>query len=516
MRCLSTNTGNKSVYINKSLTKSIKSQLNSKQWITIQQKKRLTKHVETCQKYLSVLSIHGNSLLRVFYIIDILLNSLLFQVYVIELYVLNLGSVDNKTLKNIPESKFELLSELKNFRKRTFLPFKRFSIKKRRGEKQLIHIPSVIDHLIQQLFVLVLEPFVKANSDICDYDFKKVRRIVEKNLQIRIQKRLKNRKPVYVWNANIRKSFDSIKSGSFPPKYRYILKKWLELHYAQLDSVSVKRSSAIIPKKNIIKLLLTNLKLKGMKNLMYKKISEYQKGMPKNSVKYSPNTKKKLYLLPKLLNKCFKKCDVTTGQFFRYACDFIVVCSSIRLLSLIKKAFYVFLKQRNLEIHPNKSRTIFLTLNKSFDFLGHTFIYDNPTNFLKNKFVRKNKSKHELNNIHRLMIYPSKPAIKYLKIITKILIKNQNISLCKLLNSRIRKWVNHYPLSDTRGALSSLANLVYKRIAIWIKRKHPKRSIVWLKKWYSLVKSLLKGNYLIKHGKIINYVSSLDSIRQIR
>jgi len=526
MRYSSTNTDNKSVYINKSLTKSIKSQLNSKQWITIQQKKRLTKHVEICQKYLSVLNIHKNSLLRVFYIMDILLNSLLFQVYAIELYAVNLDSklhsVENKTLNNIPESKFELLSELRNFRKRAFLPLKRVSIKKRRDEKQLINISSGIDRLTQQLFVLVLEPFIRANPDTYDYDFKKVRRIVEKNLQIRIQKGLKNRKPVYVWNANIRKCFDSIssdwllKNSSFPSKYRYILKKWLELDYAQLDPVSVKCCGTMIPKKNVISLLLINLKLNGMKNLVHKKISEYEKGMSKSSIKYSPNEKKKMYLLPKLLNKCFKKCDVTINQFFRHACDFVVVCSSIRLLRLIKKAFYVFLKQRNLEIHPNKSRTIFFTLNKSFDFLGHTFIYDNLANFLKNKFLCKNKSKHELNNIHRLIINPSKPAVRYLKIITRILIKNQNIFSCKLLNSRIREWVNHYPLSYTSRALSSLDDLVYKRIAIWLKQKDRKRSLVWLKKWYSLVENLFKRNYLTKHGRIRNYVSSVNSIRQIR
>ena len=57
-----------------------------------------------------------------------------------------------------------------------------------------INIPSIIDRLIQQLFVLVLDPYLEANSDACSYGFRKGRRPamvigdIQKNLQSKIRK----------------------------------------------------------------------------------------------------------------------------------------------------------------------------------------------------------------------------------------------------------------------------------------------------------------------------------------
>jgi len=129
--------------------------------------------------HLSALSTNKNLLSRVFYIMELLLNSLLFQVYAVEIFSANLGSrsagIDGKILNNTPESKQELLQELKNFRKRKPLPLKRIYIPKKIGGKRPISIPCITDRLVQQLFVLVLDPFVEANSDVHSYGFRKGR-----------------------------------------------------------------------------------------------------------------------------------------------------------------------------------------------------------------------------------------------------------------------------------------------------------------------------------------------------
>ena len=46
-------------------------------------------------------------------------------------------------------------------------------IPKKNGEKRPISIPSITDRLVQQLFVLVLDPFIEANSDVHSYGFRK-------------------------------------------------------------------------------------------------------------------------------------------------------------------------------------------------------------------------------------------------------------------------------------------------------------------------------------------------------
>ena len=534
-RYFSTSVDNKSAYINRSLTKTIKSRLNSKQWITMEQKKLLIKHVESCQTHLSALSTNKNSLPRVYYIMELLLNSLLFQVYAIELLAANKGSksggIDNKILKNTPESKLEFLLELKNFRKRNPLPLKRIYIPKKNGETRSISIPSITDRLIQQLFVLVLDPFIEANSDIHSYGFRKGRSAVmavgdiQKNLQSKVRKGSKFLEPIYIWDADIKKCFDSIshswllKNSPFPPKYKYILKNWLNLGHIEFGSTQIEHSDTGIPQGGIISPLLMNLTLNGMESLIYEVMLNYQKNVPRSRLKYSSDGEAKFLLFHKLSDDSFKERQISC-RFFRYADDFIVICSSVRLLSLIKKKVRVFLQQRGLEIHPNKSKTILFAVNKPFDFLGYTFIYLIRTKFIKSKLLHRNKPEYRLNGRPRLFVHPSRSAIKSFKIRLKTLIKkNQNVSAYRLiavLNPRIRGWVNYYSFSNAHGVLSSLRNWIYKRVVIWMKRKYPKSSITWLNKHYFLLENLLEEHNLEDTPKIVDYIASISSMKQVQ
>lgn len=534
-RHFSTSVESKSVYINKSLTKVIKSRLDSKQWITMEQKKLLIKHVETCQTHLSALSTNKNSSSRVSYIMGLLLNSLLFQVYAIELLAAKPGSksggIDNKILKNTPESKLEFLPELRNFRKRTPLPLKRILIPKKNGENRPMSIPSIVDRLIQKLFVLVLDPLIELNSDIHSYGFRKGRRPVmaigdiQKNLQNKVRKGSKHLEPVYIWDADIKKCFDSIshswllKNSPFPFKYKYILKNWLKLGHIQFGFTQVEYSETGIPQGGIISPLLMNLTLNGMENLIYEVMLNYQKSVPKSRLKYSSDGKAKLYLFHKLLDNSFKERQISC-RFVRYADDFIVICSSIRLLSLIKKRVREFLRQRGLEIHPNKSRTLLFDVNKPFDFLGYTFIYLIRTKFIRSKLLHRNKPEYRLHGRPRLFVHPSRSAIESFKTRLKALIKkNQNVSayrLIAILNPRIRGWVNYYSFSNAHGILSSLRNWIYKRVVIWMKRKHPKSSIKWLNKHYFLIENLLEEHNLENNQKIVDYIASISSMKQVQ
>ena len=481
----------------------------------MEQKKLLIKHVETCQTHLSALSTNKNSMSRIFYIMELLLNSLLFQVYAIEILSANKGSksagVDNKILLNTSESKLTFLSELKNFRKRKPLPLRRIYIPKKKGEKRPISIPSIVDRLIQQLFVLVLDPFIEANSDARSYGFRKGRRPtmaigdIQKNLQSKVRKGSKNLEPIYIWDADIKKCFDSIshnwllKNSPFPPKYKYILKSWLKLGHIEFGSNKIELNDVGIPQGGIISPLLMNFTLNGIENLINEEMILYQKSLPRSRLKYSVDGTAKLYLFHKLSNGSFKERQ-TSCKFFRYADDFIVICSSPRLLSLIKKKVQKFLRQRGLEIHPNKSRTILFKLNTPFDFLGYTFIYLIRTKFIKNKMLHGSKPEYRLHGRPRLFVHPSRSAIKSFKIRLKAFIKkNQNVSAYRLiavLNPKIRGWVNYYSFSNATGALSLLRNWIYKRVVIWMKRKHPKSSTTWLNKHYFLIENLLEEHDL--------------------
>jgi RNA-directed DNA polymerase len=535
-RLFTTRVNVKSDYIDKSLTNDIKLQLNLKKWITIKQKKLLIQYIEKCQTNLSALTTNNEgSMSETFYIIELLLNSLLFQVYAVEILSANKGSrsagIDGKTLSNNIQEKLECLQELKNFRKRKPLPLKRSYIPKESGGKRPISIPCIADRLIQQLFVLVLDPVIEVNSDIHSYGFRKGRNPImaigdiQKNLQSKTRKGSTTLEPLFIWDADIKKCFDSInhewllKNVPFPPKYKYILKNWLKLGHIEFGTTKVLSSDTGIPQGGIISPLLMNFTLNGMENLINEEIINYQKIVPRSRLKRFSTDNVELYLFSRLSDGNFKERKVSC-RFFRYADDFIVICSSARLLSLIKKRIAIFLKQRGLEIHPNKSQTILFKINTPFDFLGYTFVYLVRSQFIKSKLLHRNKPEYRLRGRPRLFVHPSRTAIKSFKTRLKdILTKNQNICayrLIALLNPRIRGWVNYYSFSNAHGVLSLLRNWIYVRVGIWMKRKHPKSSKIWLNKHYFLLENLLEEHDLKENPKIINYIAKKVSLPQVR
>jgi RNA-directed DNA polymerase len=466
---------------------------------------------------------------------ELLLNSLLFQVYAVEILSANQGSksagVDGKILQNTPQSKLEFLQELTDFRKRKPLPLKRIYISTPPGEKRPISIPCITDRLVQQLFVLVLDPFVEANSDTHSYGFRKGRSPImaigniQKNLQSKVQKDSADLEPVFIWDADVRKCFDSIsynwllKNAPFPPKYKYILKDWLKLGYIEFGTTKILTNDIGIPQGGIINQLLMNFTLNGLENLINEEIIKYQKVVPRSQLKNSSNGEVRLYLSPKLLDGSFKERQISC-RFFRYADDFIIICSSVRLLSLIKKRIREFLQKRGLEIHPNKSRTILFNINKPFNFLGYTFVYLIRTKFIRSKLLHRDKPEYRLYNRPRLFVHPSRLAIKFFKTRLKTFIKkNQNVSayrLIAILNPRIRGWVNYYSFSNAHGVLRLLRNWIYNRMAIWMKRKHPKSSRIWLNKHYFLMENFLDEHDLKDNPKITKYIANITSMKQVQ
>nr|AVR57715.1 hypothetical protein [Halamphora calidilacuna] len=535
MRCFTTSADNKSVYRSKNLTNEIKLRIKTNQWITMEQKKLLIKHVEICQTNLSALSINKNSMSEVFYIMELLLNSLLFQVYAIEIFAAKKSSksagVDGKILLNTSASKLIFLPELKKFRKRKPLILKRIYVPKQGGSKYFINIPSVTDRLIQQLFVLVLDPFVESNSDTHSYSFRKGRNAImaigdlQKNLQSRVRKGSKNLEQAYVWDVTIRKYSDLInhdwllKNTPFPVKYKYILKSWLKLGHIEFAHNQPEFNNSETLQVGTISKLLLNFTLNGLENLINEEIITYQKSVPKSRLKYSSDGIAKFHLFHKLVDGSFKERHISC-RFFRYANNYIVLCSSPRLLSLIKKKTCKFLQQRGLVIHPNKTKTIKFILNRPFDFLGYTFIYLVRTKFIKNKMLHGSKPEYRLDGRPRLFVHPSRLAIKSFKTRLKNLLKkNYNVSayrLITLLNPIIRGWVNYYSFSNSSGALSLLRSWIYKRIVIWLKRKHPKSGIIWLNKHYFLMEHLMKEHDLENNPKIADYIANLNSANQIQ
>jgi len=524
---------NKSDYVNRKLVESILKEIGNGNWITTIQRKELIEFIEKTQRYLSVLGLEKDYR-KTYYVMELLLNSLLYQIYAIEILVSNKGSktpgLDNRVLKNNAEEKIRLLSELKKFRNRKPLPLKRIYISKANDEKRPLGISSIIDLAIQQLFVLVLDPIIESNSDSYSYGFRKGRNQImaiggiQKKLQSKIRVDNKLLEPIYIWDADIRKCFDSInhawlmENTPIPPKYKYILKGWLKSGTIEFGTSNVIETNEVVPQGGIISPLLMNLCLNGMENLLIESMYEYKKLVPKSTIRKRDIDGLRLAIKYKGKDGFFKEHNIDC-KIFRYADNFVVISGSTRLLNIIKSKFEIFLMERGLEIHPMKSRTIKFGLKTPFEFLGYTFIYLIRTSHIRSKLLNRN-IEYRLKGRPRLYVHPSLSKYKVIKSKIKALLdKNLNSSAYTLINELnpiIREWVNYYSYYNSMGILRSFRGWLYNRIVIWMRKKHPKVAISWLNRNYLLIENILEQHNFKDDPSIIQYIDKLKLIEQVR
>ena len=490
----------------KKLTNEIIQTLRKGDWITVSHKHRLITYIENVQKSISEITLnYGMYSKELNYLTESYLHSLLIQVYAIEVLSKNKGSKtagsDNLILDHSCENKILILNKIKRFYSIEKIPGRRIYIPKpNSNESRPLTIPSIIDRAVQQLFVIVMDPIIEVNSDLFSFGFRKGRNqiMVIGHIQKKLQTKPSRGEITEVdypliWDAEIRKCFDSInhewllKNIPIPKKYKFIFKKWLTSGYVEFVKDVVHPTSKGIPQGGIISPLLMNMTLNGMENLIEKAKVEYKKkinGENKLSVKMKSNVRNE-----------FKEVAISC-DFIRYADDFIIICGSPILLDIIKIKVKEFLKTRGLEIHPNKSRTLYFNINSPFNFLGYTFVYFIRTNHIRSKFLMRYIREYRLQGRPRLYVYPA--ILKYNNIklkIKEILRSSYNTTVFQLiskLNPIIRGWVNYYSFSNSGGTLTSFRKFLYDRLKIYLIKKHKKASIIWLMKQHFLLNLLPK------------------------
>jgi RNA-directed DNA polymerase len=503
----------------KKLTEDIKVTLSKGEWITTEQKQKLTTYIENVQKFISETTIDcGMYSNKLNYLVENYLHTLLLQVHAVETLSKNKGSntpgSDNLILDHSSESKLIILGKLKRFYSIEKTPGRRIYIPKFNSkELRPLTIPSIIDRAVQQLFLLVLDPIIDVKSDLYSFGFRKGRNPImaiahiQKKLQTKPSRgKLMNADYPLIWDADIRKCFNTInhewllKNIPISKKYKYIFKNWLSSGFIEFGKNVIEATYEGVPQGGIISPILMNFTLNGMEKIIEDAKIEY-----KNKIKHAIIRKRKdgnmvsVTMKSKVDNK-FKDTKISC-ELVRYADDFIVICGSPILLDLIKLKMVEFLKVRGLVIHPDKSRTIYFKVNNPFNFLGYTFVYLIRTKHIKNKFLMRSVPEYRLEGRSRLYVYPS--TIKYESIklkIKKILRSNYNINIFRLisiLNPIIRGWVNYYSFSNSGGTLTSFRKFLFDRIKIFLIKKHKKASIRWLMRQYFLL-SLLPQHHNLR------------------
>lgn len=399
------------------------------------------------------------------------------------------GIDGKKALK--PKERFTLLSELKISGKSK--PLRRIYIPKPNGEKRPLSIPTIKDRATQMLVTLALEPEWEAVFEPNSYGFRKGRSCHDAISAIFNQIRFKNK---WVLDADIAKCFDKInhnylleKLGDTLIGFKRQIRAWLKSGYR--EGKELFPSTEGTPQGGVISPLLANITLHGIENYLNEWVKTWKGSKGRG-----------------------KRDNLRSFAFIRYADDFVCIHESKEVIEKAKELISQYLKPIGLELKPEKTQVVH-TL-EGFDFLGC-----NIRHYPKGKH---HCGKHNNKLIgFKTLIKPSDKAIKrHYDTIANQIRENKSISqegLIGLLNPIIRGWCNYYQPYVSKKIFSHFNDLIYRILKRWMLRRHPNKSLKWIKeKYYKKVElrnwvfKSAKGHELIQHNhtKIRRHIKVQD------
>ena len=319
-----------------------------------------------------------------------------------------------------------------------------------KAEKRPLGIPTMADRALQCLVKLALEPEWEARFEENSYGFRPGRSVHDAIGAIYTSI---NKKPKYVFDADISKCFDRIdheallyKLNTFPALRRQV-KSWLKAGY--ILNHQWEKTHAGTPQGGVISPLLANIALHG---------------------------------LEQHIRSCFKSNATTKYELgvVRYADDFVILHKDLKVLEACIKGASEFLASIGLELHPDKTRVVH-TLNS----------YDNQEpgfNFLGFNIRQYKIGKHQGKQGYKTLIKPQKEKVqahhqKLADIIVKMLGMPQE-ALISRLNPIIRGWSNYYSAVVSKDTFEKLDALLYWNLRNWGKRRHASKTEKWVYERY--------------------------------
>jgi RNA-directed DNA polymerase len=343
-----------------------------------------------------------------------------------------------------PKQRLELVNNLDINRKAK--PIRRVWIPKpNQTEKRPLGIPVMHDRAAQALIKMAIEPEWEAKFEDNSYGFRVGRNCQDAMVAIHNMLRHSGK---YVLDADISGCFDNINHEELlakintSPHITRILKGWLKA--GVMEGMTLNKTETGTPQGGVISPLLANIALHGMENLI--------KGINKNS-----------YMV-------------------RYADDFVVFHNDLTVIESCQEAIKQWLKQIGLELKPSKTR-ITHTLQEHQGNIGFNFLGFNVRQYNVGKYKSGKRQKG-----FKTLIKPSQESIqKHLTAIKDVLRKGKSLpqsAIIKELNPIIRGWTNYYSTEVSSEVFKKLTHLTVLMLMRWTRRRHPKKSLDWVKSKY--------------------------------